>query len=327
MGLLTIATSSPLSANGSSTNRESLNNEPATHKSALSIAQPQLSIIDPPAGFSISRVAFTGTGVLASKDMFILSIEAMSYLSQRSYNNVLKARSFEIPQHQENAILIGGPAGNIITKYAVWGMVRALQYMVEQHQYDPCLFELLYETRLVGSISFFSANGLESITGANGTASHEVPRRTPTETSLVIAQPDISSPPIYPIVGISAGLGSFMRLADVMMTIISALSDLAPRQMHDVIHGNTFVSGFPGRRGLFLLNYRESTTDESPIWLTLGFLVYVLKRLEAWYAERGDSVSPVVITIGPSDGFAVVARGRLSGDHINPGTISYREQR
>ncbi|KAL8724457.1 MAG: hypothetical protein Q9166_007942 [cf. Caloplaca sp. 2 TL-2023] len=300
-------TSSPLLADESSDTPKITT---SAENKALSIAPPRFSAVLPPADFTfvVASGGDTGTVPIANTDIFGLSIAALAALARAPPETHFAAKRYRIPRDPNIGLSLGGPGRGFDSKYMIWGLTLATKYMVDRSQFRNWLFTLQYRNQNVGQIWFIRANPPTGtpIEAGNTTDSREISQRT----DLAGASSEIENLHAVPDIDIQNISGAVMTLNEVMMVIISGLSDVAFHDKSQRIQTNFFVTRFAPYRGRLTMSFPWPRLL-SPAWCTWGFMLEVLQKLALWYF-RERVYKPVRLLIrSDGAGGAVTGYGHL----------------
>ncbi|KAL8990510.1 MAG: hypothetical protein Q9169_008104 [Polycauliona sp. 2 TL-2023] len=248
---------------------------------APSITQPQLSATLPPPGFTI-RVS-GGTKPIQNKDVFTLSLKKFAALAITPFHSYHPAEVLPLADNDKIALAVGGPGGVYSTNYTIWGLTLATSYTVDT-SFRNWIFKLYWQNRFVGQIWFVNGTRIASsteTTATSNTTDRSISQRRRADVSAQ-AQSQVASLGAVPAIQFLFGTGPSLRFNEVMMVIISGLSNIAPHDIHERIPGNRFSTSW-GARYRGSLNIDFAWPPGLPAaWFTYNFILFLLVRLAEW---------------------------------------------
>ncbi|KAL8670985.1 MAG: hypothetical protein Q9168_004499 [Polycauliona sp. 1 TL-2023] len=273
-------------------------------KSPLSTTQPGVSASWnhwPPEGFTI-RVS-GGTKPIGSLSVFHLSFKALVDLAEASPRRPYPAQVIRLPENNAIALSIDGPSDELYnSQYYIWGLTLATRYMVD-HSFRDWRFELHWANRVVGRLWYLNTHE-SRVHDANGgtTTGHSLSNWT----DVAVSQSAATA--VLPNIRIMPSVGEFLTLNEVMMVIINAFADYAPRDIDATIRGICcFIFARPYRGQLTIELYYPRVLDTH--WDTYRLLIKILVALASWYSAE-ELQWPAAIDI-EFDGVPIAGRGFL----------------
>ncbi|KAL8888445.1 MAG: hypothetical protein Q9215_004123 [Flavoplaca cf. flavocitrina] len=287
-----------------------ISSTPSPGSGSPTIAQPGLSATLPPPGFAI-RVS-GGSKPIHNHDVFKLSVKALATFAVNSFDRSYRANVLQLHKDAKIALALGGPGTNFLANYTIWGITLATKYMVDQHSFRNWRFQLYWQQNYVGQIWYVNGHQIStpSAIDALRTSGQEVLWQTNNTTT----QPEIANLGAAPNIRIAPIQGPALTLNEVMMTIISGLSDLAPHNKDQRVQNTRFITNFAPYRGRIDIGF-SWPPQLSPPWYTYSFLIQLLEGLAGWFfanCPSGTSCLPVEISMRQPDGGPVLGQGQFS---------------
>ncbi|KAI4228013.1 MAG: hypothetical protein L6R36_001947 [Xanthoria steineri] len=307
--LITSTTPTPVPADEPHNNKLS----PSTETNALSITQPELSATLPPPGFRISIA--NGNKPIPALNVFQLTIRVLAALAASPAKRFAATTSKLSPTSQIG-LAVGGPDLLFSSNYTIWGLVLASKYMVD-HESRNWRFPLYWRNQLVGQIWYLNGNPIVEANSNNSTHDDNDDDGEQIATGLEwsaapskelaplgVAIPSIEFLPSPP--------GPTPTTTQIMMVIISGLSEIAPYAKDERIRNNRIFTTFAPYRGKLEIDFSWPPLL-APAWYTYGFMAGLLVRLARDYVAQRDVPGPrrLRIVIKQPDGGYVVGQGQL----------------
>ncbi|KAL8847947.1 MAG: hypothetical protein Q9221_007012 [Calogaya cf. arnoldii] len=302
--LITVTTSTPLPTDEHKESKLGLSSD--SH--ALSIAQPRLSVRLPPPGFTITYAS--GNKPIKDRDIFELTIKVLSQVALTPFGNSYRAHIYTVPNAPNIGLGLGGPGARHFTNYTVWGLTLANKYMVDNNSFRNWRFKLYYQTVFVRQIWYVNGN---PVLEANDTTTNNNPAFPP-RTQIAELQ-DLELPTLGVVPAIQfphSGPGPQPTLNEVMMTIISGLSEIAPYDSNQKIANNSFSTNFAPYRGTLEINFSWPPLL-APAWYTVKFMIALLYLMAQNYINFLGQPGPprLQVLVKQSAGGPEVGRGVL----------------
>ncbi|KAL8645981.1 MAG: hypothetical protein Q9226_007057 [Calogaya cf. arnoldii] len=302
--LITLSTSTPLPADEPGNNNLGLPYD----SNALSIAQPRLSVRLPPPRFAIT--AASGTKPIRDRDIFELSIKVLSQVALTPFGISYRAHVYTVPNAPNIGLGVGGPGARHFTNYTVWGLTLATKYMVDNNSFRNWRFKLYYGTVFVGQIWYVNGNPILNVNDTNTTNDPALPPQT---QITQLQDPQIPTLGAVPAIQFwPSGPGPQPTLNEVMMTIISGLSEIAPYDKDQKIANNYFSTNFAPYRGTLEINFSWPPLL-APAWYTFKFMIALLGFMAQKYINFLGQPGPprLRVLVKQSAGGLEVGRGVL----------------
>lgn len=311
--LITITTSTPVPAD------EPLNNQlsPSAQTNALSITPPELSATLPPPGFRISIA--NGNKPIPALNVFQLTITLLAALAASPAKR-FAANTSKVSPTSQIGLAVGGPGARFTANYTIWGLTLASKYMVD-HGFRNWRFPLYWQNQPVGQLWYLNGYPIVEASSNNSTqdddgeeaAAAEI--STGAEWSAAAPSKELAAPlgvAIPSIEFLPSPPGPPPTPTQVMMVIISGLSEIAPYDKDERIRNNRFFTTFAPYRGRLAIDFSWPPLL-APGWYTYGFMAGLLVRLAKDYVPQVDAPGPrrLRIVIRQAEGGYVVGQGQL----------------
>ncbi|CAO1597559.1 hypothetical protein XANCAGTX0491_001366 [Xanthoria calcicola] len=305
--LITITTSTPVPADEPRNNKLS----PSAETNDLSITQPELSAALPPPGFRISIA--NGNKPIPALNVFQLTITLLAALAASPAKR-FAANTFTLSPTSQIGLAVGGPGTRFSANYTIWGLTLATKYMVD-HEFRNWRFLLYWQNRLVGQIWYLNGNPIiEANNNNNSTHDGDDGEQISTGAEWSAAPSEELAPlgVAIPSIEFLLSPGPTPTSTQVMMVIISGLSEIAMYDKDQRIRNNRFFTTFAPYRGRLEIDFSWPPLL-APGWYTYGFMAMLLVRLAKDYVAQGDAPGPrrLRIVIKQAEGGYVVGHGRL----------------
>ncbi len=273
--LATTTASTPLPADDASDLKSAL---PAGSM-ALSSTPPELSATLPPAEFTLNAENDPPGGARAmdNRDVFRLSVAALAALAQAPVDSTFSSKYYQIPRDTGIGLRLGGPGGNFQSRNMIWGLTLATKYMVDHNSFQNWRFTLYSGNMIVGLIWYMNIDTHEEL-GSRSTDDGEIFRRT----EIAEAQSGVEDLKVALNIEINDLKGPLLTLNQVMMVVVSGLSDIALYDVDQPVPYNEFMTAFASYRGKLFLSF-PWPAESPPAWFRYGFILSILQKVALWY--------------------------------------------
>jgi len=185
--------------------------------------------------------------------------------------------------------------------FAVWGLTKAIQHMVENDAFRKWRFTLLWQDIVMGSIWFISTSppGVAATINGNGIS----PTQNHTETLLSAGgHSEAGSTSLGSSVSYSAGfVGRSIAFRDAMMAIVGGLTITATNDEDQLVDSRSFVGFYRPLESKFIL-IMPTSAGCLITRLRLGLLLLCCMRRQCsiCYVKRAESWKSLVEKDQPS---------------------------
>lgn len=249
---------------------------------------------------------------MQNQDVFKLSVKALATLAVNSFDRSYQANVLQLHKDAKIALALGGPGTNFLPNCTIWGITFATKYMVDHRSFCNWRFQLYWQQNFVGQIWY--VNGHQIFAPLAIDALSASGQELPWQTNSTTTRSEVADFGAAPNIRITPVQGPKITLNEVMMAIISGLSDVAPHNKDQRVQNHGFVTNFVAYRGRIDIGF-SWPPQLSPPWYTYSFLIRLLDGLAGWFFVKypsGTSCLPVQITIRQPDGGPVLRQGQSS---------------
>ncbi|KAL8922329.1 MAG: hypothetical protein Q9172_003621 [Xanthocarpia lactea] len=246
---------------------------------ALSTAPSELSATLPPAEFTISAENDPpgGAHAMDNRDVFRLSVAALAALAQAPVDSTISSKYYQIPRDTGIGLRLGGPGGTFESRNMIWGLTLATKYMVDHNSFQNWRFTLYLGDMVVGLIWYTNVDTHEEFV-SKSTNDRGIFRRT----EIAEAQSGVKDLKVALNIEINDIKGPVLTLNQVMMVVVSGLSDIALYNVNQRVPYNEFMTAFASYRGKLFLSF-PWPAESSPDWFRYGFILTILQKVALWY--------------------------------------------
>ena len=246
---------------------------------ALSTAPSGLSATLPPAEFTLSAENDPPGGARAmdNRDVFRLSVAALAALAQAPVDSTFSSKYYQIPRDTGIGLRLGGPGGTFESRNMIWGLTLATKYMVDHNSFQNWRFTLYLGNTIVGLIWYINIDTHEEAE-PRSTNDLEIFRRT----GNAEAQSGGEDLKVALNIEINDLKGPVLTLNQVMMVVVSGLSDIALYNVNQPVPYNEFMTAFASYRGKLFLSF-PWPAESPPAWFRYGFILSILQKVALWY--------------------------------------------
>lgn len=217
---------------------------------------------------------------LGNKECFLITLGALNSLVKLPIDGrSLASKYFRSQQVPDIALYFNGKhaEGGFDVRYMIWGLNRAIAYMVDRQLFFDWRFTLRWQNKFVGYLWYLYERPREGFE-ANKTSDWSNLTHTGRDIAI-FGNGDQNAVFIFHIEGLPSGT---LSLNDVMMVIIGGLTDIATNDMAVQVHGNSFHTQLAPYRGRFELMPAASPLY-FPSWFTYDVIRQALGSSAAWY--------------------------------------------
>ncbi|KAL9605308.1 MAG: hypothetical protein Q9179_001482 [Wetmoreana sp. 5 TL-2023] len=241
-----------------------------------------LSALKPPREFTYNLAG--GSVPLNNRGCFQLTIHALATLVKAQYVSREPTSTYlRVPSAPGMALSLSGvhQGGGFDVRFMIWGLTLAIKRMVDQERFRNWRFTLRWRGDLVGTLWYFYESSHDGVEG-NGPPIWENTTRIelPTVPSRLV---DENAGGIT--FGIEEVHDSNLRLNDVMMVIVSGLTDIAVHDMENQVRQDRFETFFVRYNARFRL-WPDVQPPASPTWFTYEVVRSALQTVASGYLQQ-----------------------------------------
>ncbi|KAL8738767.1 MAG: hypothetical protein Q9181_000484, partial [Wetmoreana brouardii] len=282
-----VASASPTPPNGYETSPETRSWAPR----AIEDASPSnLSALKPPREFTFDLAG--GSVPLNKRGCFQLTIIALATLAKAPYVSREPASTYlRIPSAPAMALSMSGlyPGGGFDVRFMIWGLTLAIKRMVDQERFLNWRFTLRWRGDLAGTLWYFYDRSYDGIGGASVW-------ENATQTELPTVPSKLGDKNAGGITfGIEELPGRPLYLNDVMMAIVSGLTEIAVYDMEQQVREDYFETVFARYNAKFRL-WPAERPSVPPTWFTYE-VVRLALQIMAWGYLQRVTTRPIQISI------------------------------
>ena len=123
----------------------------------LSLSAPNISSLSIPVDPRFSTEGALSNVELNKTSCLMRTLQFTGDLAGKDWSSTVPTLQCPLPREYPGVVIIGGPEipGTAIPiSWLIWGLTTALSYLIEMDRYVESNFELMYDDRLVGTITF-----------------------------------------------------------------------------------------------------------------------------------------------------------------------------
>lgn len=245
-----------------------------------------------PPAFTVTVSRFPGPD-LPPESCLLQTLIALGQIATQDFNGRQPPCSYDHPHF--SLTIDGSKQQSLIhRKYAIWGLYRAIAYMLEQEDYRSRVFTLRWQGAIVGRVRFSDKVHPHHSPGNNATGGLETPLLT---TADALTLSDSTATPIDTALSrqfIDGNLeyninlfGQQLSLSDVFMSIFTAIVQAAP------IPGGETIQNFDVNTALYHTHLRVKDPNNpprsSPPFLDQFTMLKVLVQIPALMLLEGNT--------------------------------------
>ena len=262
--------------------RDASNRAKSLDSRVLTYPLSNFSVSPPPRDFTIQ--VNVGSIPLGRITCFEATVTALSQLSELDFNARSTTKQIIRPaayQARRLALYLAGPyrRGGFDNRYIIWGLTLAMECMTGRNGFMDHQFVLYWQGARVGLITFAYEDPNPSV-GANDSA----PLLSSVQANLTTGTSKSASRNFNIVYTIHENRGPDLVLNDVLMVIVGGFTDIAPRNMIELVDNRLFETIFPPYTASFQLAPSPGTS--STAWFTYDVVRHALSDLAKWYLSR-----------------------------------------
>ncbi|KAL8916124.1 MAG: hypothetical protein Q9208_008691 [Pyrenodesmia sp. 3 TL-2023] len=235
----------------------------------------------PPSDFTVE--ATVGTVELDRRQVFPLTIHALSELVGLPPNDPVRAQDYRLPEIQGMSLATSGvgPQSQFQAQYMIWGLTLAVRFMKDRQEFRNWRFTLQWQGNVVGGLFYLHRSPRDTI-DSSATLSvgdawqTDAPRAAP------------STPVDNAVVTFSIYAADRVHIDydDAMMVLVAGMTDLAGHRMDEPVDRYHFETTWLPYTGWFSLSPSKVTPASlRQGWFVYGLVSQLITRLTSVYSS------------------------------------------
>lgn len=255
------------------------------------------SVSAPPSDFSVVPV-FTGQ-LLSSTSCLMNAVNAMVSIALGDFSGFMQQTAYRLrSSYSDLGIVVtpSDPGGSIFTPFVVWGLVKAINYMIITTRFLSVKFRIFVGRRLLGYIDILEANSQPSLsfTGGASPAQISAPSEPPPLPGTPLNSTKISGSADQGGVSNAGNLKIFFKSdgitlseTQVFMGVIGALGELAPLGTKDPVPEDSITVPLAMTQFSWYNLLDPPRTPENPPYFELSWLIKTLGSIPKYMLDKG----------------------------------------